>query len=243
MNISRFGLAALVIVCGALPAWSADLTKIDRTIAKEPAYQTATQKYCLLVFGPEAKTRIWLVADGDALHVSHTNGDFVGVGSRVALMKGGGNYFYASIGDITEVDGKAKHTSLGVSRTIDTWTVRITLAGTGRAACRLQGAGYDPAAKLRFADRPQDAPIVHFNGPKTLALSGAVPTLERGQHGTTVMLGMGTPGLGKGTFAAFQGCAVPRTDESDDLSASIAFPSATDPEEKIFVKTTIANNH
>ena len=47
----------LVVGNTAVTAWGADLTKIDRTIAKEPAYKSKP-KYCLLVFGPEAKTRV-----------------------------------------------------------------------------------------------------------------------------------------------------------------------------------------
>ena len=37
-------------VCG-VSAQAVDLTKIDRTIAKEPAYKNKP-RYCLLVFGP-----------------------------------------------------------------------------------------------------------------------------------------------------------------------------------------------
>jgi len=47
-----------------VPAAEFDLNKIERTIAKEPVYQTKSPRYCLLVFGPEAKTRVWLVLDG-----------------------------------------------------------------------------------------------------------------------------------------------------------------------------------
>ncbi|MBI3407994.1 MAG: hypothetical protein HY040_06515 [Planctomycetes bacterium] len=50
-----------------LPA--ADLTKIDRTIVKEPIYRSKSPRYCLLVFGASAKTRLWLVLDDDVLHV------------------------------------------------------------------------------------------------------------------------------------------------------------------------------
>ena len=56
-----------------LPGYATDLSKIDRTIGKEPAYQSKP-KYCLVVFGPEAKTRVWLVLDGDVLYVDR-NGD------------------------------------------------------------------------------------------------------------------------------------------------------------------------
>jgi hypothetical protein len=42
--------------------------------------------YCLLVFGPEAKTRVWLVVDGDTLYVDRNgNGDLTGAGKRVAM--------------------------------------------------------------------------------------------------------------------------------------------------------------
>jgi hypothetical protein len=61
-----------------------DLSKIDRTIAKEPVYQTKTPKYCLLVFGPEAKTRMWLVLDGKVMYVDRNgNGDLTGADEQV----------------------------------------------------------------------------------------------------------------------------------------------------------------
>ena len=60
-------LAGLFVVPAALLLWSgaagaADLSKVDRTIKKEPVYQSKP-KYCLLVFGPKADTRVWLVLD------------------------------------------------------------------------------------------------------------------------------------------------------------------------------------
>src|SRR5215468_22156 len=74
----------LVIGSTAVTAQGADLTKIDRTIAKEPAYKSKP-KYCLLVFGPEAKMRVWLVLDGDVLYVDRNgNGDLTEKGERVA---------------------------------------------------------------------------------------------------------------------------------------------------------------
>ena len=67
-------LVACLILCSN--AWTADLTRIERFIAKEPLYKTKAPEYCLLVFGPEAKTRVWLVRDGDTLYVDRNgNGD------------------------------------------------------------------------------------------------------------------------------------------------------------------------
>jgi hypothetical protein len=90
---------------------------------------------------------------------------------------------------------------------------------------------------LRFADRPHDAPIIHFNGPLTLRLameSGGMqvpisyetdspkprrwydehpPTYEerklmRGES-SSLYAQLGTPGLGRGTFVALSTIAVP----------------------------------
>jgi hypothetical protein len=62
--------------------------KIDRTLAKEPAYRTKAPKYGLLVFGPEGKDRVWLVLDGDTLYVDRNgNGDLTEPGERVAAEK------------------------------------------------------------------------------------------------------------------------------------------------------------
>jgi hypothetical protein len=81
-------LSDLVIVPAALLLWAdatpaADLSKIDRTIQKEPAYQSKP-RYCLLVFGPEAKHRVWLVVDGDVLYVDKNGtGDLTEEGKRI----------------------------------------------------------------------------------------------------------------------------------------------------------------
>jgi hypothetical protein len=75
MRIASFFLGLVILAVSAAPAAAIDLTRIDRTIAKEPAYQSKP-KYCLLVFGSDAKTRIWLVLDGDRLYVDRNgNGD------------------------------------------------------------------------------------------------------------------------------------------------------------------------
>ncbi|MFM9964404.1 MAG: hypothetical protein ACKV2Q_24645 [Planctomycetaceae bacterium] len=36
-----------------------DLTKIDRSVAKEPEYSNSP-RYCLLVFGEKAESRVWI---------------------------------------------------------------------------------------------------------------------------------------------------------------------------------------
>jgi hypothetical protein len=61
-------LVTLVLAPCASQLTAADLTKVDRTIIKEPTYE-GKPKYCLLVFGAEAKARVWLALDGDTLYV------------------------------------------------------------------------------------------------------------------------------------------------------------------------------
>jgi RNA polymerase sigma factor (sigma-70 family) len=61
---------------GAKDAGAPDLAKIVRRIRKEPKYQSKSPRYCLLVFGPKAKDRVWLVMDGNTLYVDRNgNGD------------------------------------------------------------------------------------------------------------------------------------------------------------------------
>ena len=63
-----------------------DLTNVDRTIAREPDYQSQPY-YALLVFGPQAKQRSWLVIDGDSIAYidRNGNGDLTDAGERVDL--------------------------------------------------------------------------------------------------------------------------------------------------------------
>lgn len=78
----------LVAVCLALAlgrASAADLGKVERATTKEPAY-AAKPLYCLLVFGPEAKERVWLVIAGDVAHIDRNgDGDLTAAGERFAL--------------------------------------------------------------------------------------------------------------------------------------------------------------
>src|SRR5260370_10668649 len=83
MRIAHVFWALALLAIGSARVGAADLSKIDRTIAKEPAYKSKP-KYCLVVFGPEAKTRVWLVLDGDVLYVDRNgDGDLTGKDERI----------------------------------------------------------------------------------------------------------------------------------------------------------------
>src|SRR5438874_3418987 len=84
----RLAATVSILACAA-SALAADLKSIERKIAKEPAY-AGKPKYCLLVFGPEARTRIWLALDGDKLYVDKNgNGDLTDDGPPIAAKVDG----------------------------------------------------------------------------------------------------------------------------------------------------------
>src|SRR6516164_1580878 len=76
--------ALLLLMSGGQSAAGVDLSKIERRIVREPVYETGKPKYCLLVFGPQAETRVWLVLDGKDLYADCTGkGDLTGPGKRL----------------------------------------------------------------------------------------------------------------------------------------------------------------
>src|SRR5215471_11894944 len=84
MNTLGVTAALLVLLIAGQPAAGADLSKIERRIVREPVYETGKPKYCLVVLGPQAKTRVWLVLDGKALYADCTGkGDLTGPGKRL----------------------------------------------------------------------------------------------------------------------------------------------------------------
>src|SRR5437870_3346732 len=107
-------LGTLASVVLAIPVWADDLKNIDRTIAKEPVYESKAPKYCLVLIGPEAKTRIWLVLDGDTLYVDRNgNGDLTEADEKIQPKPVRGDFlpgpkskafqFRCSIGKLGEI--------------------------------------------------------------------------------------------------------------------------------------------
>jgi len=201
-------------------AYAADLSKIDRSIKKEPVYK-GKPRYCLLVFGPEAKTRIWLVLDGYALFVDRNgNGDLREEGERVEEKQE--NKYGMTFQAVTVGDGRLTHTVQAgfgplTARADDlqdwpeyknllrrdprptSYWVLAEVAMPGRDGRIKQEADpFDAQGILQFADRPQEAPIIHFGGSWVLSTVGR-PMLTINQK-ADLQIGFGTQGLGPGTF-------------------------------------------
>jgi hypothetical protein len=223
---SLFLIAAAVGLLGARSAESADLRKADRSIAKEPAYRTTAPRYALLVFGPEARSRVWLVQDGDLLYVDRNgNSDLTEKDERLEVKQKEETFRIFEAGDLR--DGTLTHTGLSVTqirvtpeiagspqeleRTKGTdgeawhWTVNVSAerpADDQRALPRhiKYVVNGDGLGFLVFAGRPQDAPVIHFNGPWTLGLQDFRDRFTAG-HESELQIGVGTQGIGPGTFS------------------------------------------
>jgi len=152
MNRSYFW-STIVLSALSLPTHAADLSKIDRTIGKEPAYQSKP-KYCLVVFGPEAKTRIWVVLDGNTVYGSDKNGEI----SKVTLQSESSYY-------------------LSVPGTSQVLVVQAADKGKGVGEIKLEYLLDSNAAKKQtiegsvpFGDDPKTAPVIHLDGSYTSTL-------------------------------------------------------------------------
>ncbi len=192
--------AIALIMANCFQAAAADLAKIERVIRKEPAYKTSP-KYCLLVFGKEADTHIWLVLDGTTLHVDRNgNGDLTDPGEKQLNT----NPTRFTIDRLAERNGTV-YPTLQVSQRADgTFEMRL-----GEEDRRAQYVGIGRMEKPTWGDKPGTAPIIHFNGPLTFARYGAIYAVPRGARENDnsrrfkLRLLLGTPGLGKGTFASY----------------------------------------
>lgn len=208
MRVLSLCFGVVFLVLGGLPVRAADLSQIERVVAKEPKYQ-AKPTYCLLVFGPEAKFRVWLVLDGTVLYVDRNgNGDLTEPDERVPAHYHKGQKFGFKPGGIATPDGKSKY-DLEQVRRYEEGHLDMSLFCGDRGYVR---AGFDGPGRLHFADRARDAPIIHVQGPLTLHRfepqpRSVSPNLKPEPlvpgHVNQLAFSLGTPGLGSGTFAKY----------------------------------------
>ncbi len=244
--LSLLNAAFYLTIVGSGFVRAGGLDQIERALLKEPAYQSKAPKYALLVLGPEARTRIWLVLDGTTLYVDRNgNGDLTEAGEKVSGTKGSQasleeDVYTFTIGELR--DGERRHrnvtlivTGLGAASKTEaaasssprslSFRIRMEaeipgLEGVTKDGRVLQAAGLN-AGSLRFADQLREAPILHFAGPLTLVVFGQQAL--RVNRETELYLGLGTQGRGQGTFVytAYEGAVPPAIYPR----AEIAFPA------------------
>jgi hypothetical protein len=208
---------------------AADLTKIERAIAKEPEYQTKNPKYGLLVFGSDAKVRVWVVLDGDVMYLDRNgNGDLTEPGKRQVAK------FSRYYPDVPRPELAARREfefdrrpraeanpredpilSCGPSVLwfhIDQEIFRDDYVAKDqqeksvldhlrerqvRVAVFLGHRKFEQDGHAVFADRPQEAPVIHFDGPLTLSVDEAKfgPVELRRSETSELYVKLTTPGL------------------------------------------------
>jgi hypothetical protein len=205
---------------GPPPVRDAEATKPLPT--KEPVYQSKGPRYCLLTFGREGKTRVWLVFDSvpnplvpgkdkDYLYVDRNgNGDLTEEGERIDAIvhqvpdgvRLGGvppstmPLLEFPIGEIKDSEG----TIYKDVKVMVHWfrgrerPCTIHASAAGRAIQRTE------FQNLFFADRPQDGPVLRFGGPMTMRFAlGVTPSLSLTEE-FDLQAEVGTIGIGPSSF-------------------------------------------
>jgi len=176
-----------------------DYSKVDRTLSKEPAYKNAP-KYALLLFGKQAKLRVWVVLDGQTLYLDRkADGDLTAKEARFARLDDCRDVA------IRDPDGKTtyliKYLGLYEDKDHPGGLLQVGVEIKGPLAYRQYGGG-------ELKGSPRAAPIAHFHGPLTIGprtFDGKVPgelALEAGHEPTGLEVHVGTMSANHGCWVA-----------------------------------------
>ena len=167
-----------------------DLAKIERRVAREPRYQN-TPHYAMLVFGPKAEHRSWLVIDGDSMaYVDRNgNGDLTEPDERIELdQKATNEIRLGGLGAYRAMHVFKLGKIAGAELTFNLWVRNPDFDASKDAFYRdhfremdenkwVNGSLYRTAADgsaaqnpLLLTVTPADAQISHMNGPLTFDL-------------------------------------------------------------------------
>lgn len=209
----------IVLAAQAVPAQNPelDLSRIPRALVKEPAYHAAP-RYCLLVMGPAAKSRVWLALDGTDLYVDRNrNGNLTDPGERVAGKEG-----LFTIGDLVEADGKTRYTNvtLGLDRRYPIGDGRVLVKQFEIRATVPEK--YQVGSEPLFSPQASEAPIVHLGGPLSMRVFDP-KIAQRGQR-IGFRCQIRTPGVGEGAEVTVYHASIP---EADFPEVEIEFPAST----------------
>lgn len=220
------GVVGLAVL--AEPAALVDLSQVDRSLRKEPVYESKRPQYCLLVFGPRAEPRVWIVLDGDVLYLDRNgNGDLTEPGERLLPDQ---NLHHPE--DRPEIEilqslilrhplgtGEERGRSILSCRPDVIWfhveqllpreeflddprwayawkrPFRVALASVSE---------WEQGARVAFADRAEDAPVLPFLGPQQVTWTGRDREELREGEKAGMLVHLATPGI-KGTVKTYQG--------------------------------------
>jgi hypothetical protein len=216
-----------------------DLKQVDRRAPKEPSYTSRRPLYGLLVFGPEAKARIWMVLDRskpdadlyDVLYADlNANGDLTEPAERLVGQVQGTDVRFR-LPDLKDPATGVVHTNFTARASGGAEpTVMVSLSWRGQ---RKMGGGYpeDPErGYLKFGDAAANAPALWANGDEPYRFQrwygGRLPI--GGEEDFKVFVGQ--QGAGPNSFWAFQGHFLP---ESEGVQATLTYRDAEDKERRL----------
>jgi hypothetical protein len=226
------GVACWLTVTMACPADELpDLGKLDRTIRKQPTYTAKQPLYGLLVFGPKADKRVWIVLDKskpdadhyDVLYVDrNADGDLTASDERLVAKQEGGNSIF-TLAKFSDPALDTEHTDFSVRVSgKERPDVMVKLKWRGKMS---MGGGYppDPGDYMKLAPEPQKAPVVWFQGDGPFRFQrwyGGQLTVG-GADDFKVFLGQA--GHGPSSFCAFAEHVLP---EGEAVQATLIYTDA-----------------
>jgi hypothetical protein len=229
--------AGILVAAVGLAADTTDLQKIERRIAKEPAY-TGRPLYGLLVFGPEMRTRFWLVLDKtkpdadryDVLYADlNGNGDLSEAAERF-VGEAEGNDVRFHLPDFKDPES-ARSAPRGVTHTAFSLRVSAGPSPTVMVSMKWRGlnklgGGYpeDPDnGYMKFALKTADAPILWANGDGPFRFQRWYSGKLTIGAADDFKVFMGQQGIGGNSFCAFQQHLLP---DAEGVQATLIFRDA-----------------
>jgi hypothetical protein len=210
MRIFSVVVLALLAVKSSPAVEPVDLTKIDRQIAKEPAYTAEQPLYGMAIIGSSGSLRIWMVLDKtssesdryDVVYVDlNGNGDLTEPSEKLDSV----NDDRFQLPDVTDPKTDETHTNFELSnRTGEPTTQMLSLRWNGKHKL---GGGYpaDPEkGYMQFAKSADEAPIVWFNGDGPFHFQYWYSNQLHIGAEDDLKLFLGLPGIGSSSFCAFQ---------------------------------------
>lgn len=175
-----------------------DLSKIERTVKKHPftkPEQRDSVGWVLLVFGEEAKTRMWVAVNGQTMAQDR---NFDGDLTDDKLNNATSNNTF-ELGPITDPDTKVTYKN-----------VRLRVHPRHEFSVHLIVPGkYEQSVEpMPFGKSPETAPIVHLDGPLTVGMFTRVKgklvmpekpeelAFYRSQANNRIVIFVGTPNYG-----------------------------------------------
>jgi hypothetical protein len=213
-------LTFVALATSADLARAVDLSQIERSIAKEPAYRNEPH-YGLLVFGPQAAQRSWLVMDGNEILYfdRNRNGDLTDPEDRIELDAeatkkiriSGEGYSGLSIFEIGTVAGVKLRFQFWVRKRDftpnDEWLRNLLQEREANhwensTLLRIAADGTQAQIPILLTAKPVDAQIAHLDCPLTIGLRSAErQKLQPWPQSTNFDVQIGTPMLPPRNYA------------------------------------------